>query len=98
MTDQALDLSKYIEKRHTKQRPYIRGQHVAVATVAYGRHHLGMGISQLMREYALSEAEVLAALLYYIEHQAEIDADEQAYIDSGVDDWIFYGDDNFLPG
>lgn len=36
-------------------------------------------MARLAYEFTLTEAEVLAALLYYAEHQTAIDAQEAAY-------------------
>jgi uncharacterized protein (DUF433 family) len=98
MTDQplTLDLTKYIEERHFGSRPHLRGHRVPVALVAYGHNGAGMSIAELMEAYTLSEPEVLAALLYYAEHQAEIDTYEEAYAAASPDDWITHGDDSFL--
>jgi uncharacterized protein (DUF433 family) len=37
-----------------------------------------LSIAQLAYEYTLSEEQVLAALLYYREHKAELDAQDAA--------------------
>jgi uncharacterized protein (DUF433 family) len=98
MTDQhlTLDLTKYIETRHFGARPHIRGRRVPVAMIAYGHHDQQMSIAELRDAYTLSESEVLAALLYYNEHQEEIDTYEQAYDAATVEDWVEHGDDSFL--
>jgi uncharacterized protein (DUF433 family) len=49
-----------------------------VAIIAYTARDEKLTIKQLMYDFTLSEAEVLAALLYYREHAEEIDAQEQA--------------------
>jgi uncharacterized protein (DUF433 family) len=74
-----LDLSKYIEMRIFGQRPHIRGRRIPVATLAYASKSQAWGVHDLAEEFSLSENEVLAALLYYAEHQALIDEQEQAY-------------------
>lgn len=81
MTDQAstLDLSKYVEQRTFGSRPHIRGRRVPVATIAYSAHTQGWDIARLADEFALNEAQILSALLYYEEHKDEIDAQESAY-------------------
>ncbi len=98
MTDQPLTLylTKYIESRYFGARPHIRGRRIPVAQIAYGRRDDGLDISELMDAYSLSEAEVLAALLHYTEHQNEIDSYEQAYVAATIEDWVENGDDSFL--
>lgn len=98
MTDQplAIDLTKYIEKRYFDARPHIRGRRVPVALIAYTRRDHNMNIVELMDAYTLSEAEVLAALLYYAENHDEIDTYEKAYAEAYTEDWVKYGDDSFL--
>lgn len=98
MADQplTLDLTKYIDKRHFGERPHIRGRRIPVALIADARHKQGLDITELMEAYTLTEAEVLAALLYYAENQAEIDRYERAYADASTEDWVAHGDDSFL--
>jgi uncharacterized protein (DUF433 family) len=89
MTDQAqapetVDLSKYIEVRLMEQRPHVRGRRVPVALIAHSRDSQKWDVAELAYQFTLTEAEVLAALLYYEEHEAEIEAleaDEQAQMD-----------------
>lgn len=50
-----------------------------MATVAYSASENGWGIADLIDNFGLSEAEVLAALLYYQENRAQIDEQERAY-------------------
>jgi uncharacterized protein (DUF433 family) len=79
MTDQTfptIDLRKYIDRSKFGDRPHIRGRRVPVSYLASDYHDNGWGISRLADEYTLTEAEVLAALLYYEEHKAEIDAQD----------------------
>ena len=81
MTDQPLtiDLTKYIEVRLFGERPHILDSRVPVAAIAYNARTNGWGVERLMDEFGLSEAEVLAALLYYEQHRDHIDALEAAY-------------------
>ena len=74
----AIDLTKYIEARLFGDRPHIRGRRVPVAVIAYNARTNGWDAAALAHEFTLSEAEVLAALLYYQENQQVIDAQEQA--------------------
>jgi uncharacterized protein (DUF433 family) len=81
MTDQTqapeqVDLSKYIEVRYFGERPHIRGRRVPVALIAYSAHSQKWDATELAYQFTLTESEVLAALLYYQEHQAEIDTQE----------------------
>jgi uncharacterized protein (DUF433 family) len=71
-----IDLSKYIDTKFFGERPHIRGRKVLVTTVALNHHTNQWGIGQLAEEFTLSEEQVLAALLYYREHQQELDAQD----------------------
>lgn len=71
-----VDLSKYIELRD--EVPNVRGRRLPVVFVAEAHRERGLSIAQLAYEYTISEEQVLAALLYYREHQAEIDAQDEA--------------------
>jgi uncharacterized protein (DUF433 family) len=81
MTDQTVpttvDLKKYIEVRLFGERPHIRGRRIPVATIVYTARDNNHGVRELAYDFTLSEAEVLSALLYYSEHKAEIDAQEE---------------------
>jgi uncharacterized protein (DUF433 family) len=72
-----LNLSKYIDLRD--ERPHVRGRRIPVATIAHSARSQGWTINQLAYEFTLSEAEVLAALLYYEENRDAIEAQEAAY-------------------
>lgn len=96
MADQApttVDLRKYIEVRIFGERPHIRGRRIPVATVAYNARANGWSVSELAYNFGLSEPEVLAALLYYQEHQAEIDAQEEVDQRLGEEMYRRYGKD-----
>jgi uncharacterized protein (DUF433 family) len=71
-----VDLSKYIEMRDG--RANIRGRRLPVAFIAIGREQNKVSVEELAYEYTLTEEQVLAALLYYREHQAEIDSEYAA--------------------
>lgn len=75
----ALDLTKYIATRFFGSRPNVRGRRVPVATLAYNARAHGWDTPRLAHGFTLTQAEVLAALLYYEEHCDEIDAQERAY-------------------
>ena len=74
-----VDLSDYIETRIFGERPHIRNRRVPVATVAYNARAHGLSVQDLMREFFLNEAEVLAALMYYEANHELIDVQETAY-------------------
>jgi uncharacterized protein (DUF433 family) len=79
-----VDLSKYIEVRLMEKRPHIRGRRVPVALIAYSARSEKWDAAELAYQFSINEAEALAALLYYEEHQPEIDeieAAEQAALD-----------------
>jgi uncharacterized protein (DUF433 family) len=74
-----LVLTRYIDTVFFQKRPHIRGRRVPVAAVAYNARDNGWDVPRLAREFSLSQAEVLAALLYYETHQDEIDTQEARY-------------------
>lgn len=74
-----VNLSKYIEARFFAERPHVRGRRVPVATLAHSAQRYGWNAKELAYQFTLTEAEVLAALLYYEEHKDEIEAQEGAY-------------------
>jgi uncharacterized protein (DUF433 family) len=81
MTTQApvIELTRYIEYRRFGTRPHLRGRRIPVAVIASAtRDNPSIGTERLQLAYDLSEIEVLAALLYYAQHQHEIDAQEAA--------------------
>lgn len=83
-----IDLSKYIETRIFGERPHIRGRRVPVATIVYAAQSEKWDVAELAYQFTLSEAEVLAALLYYERYHAEIDqmeADYQTELDAAYD-------------
>lgn len=85
MIDIAFDvnLMRYIDSQHFGKRPHIRGRRLPVAIIAYTlRDNAHYGIPELMYAFDLTEAQVLAALLYYHLHREEIDAQEQAEFDA----------------
>jgi uncharacterized protein (DUF433 family) len=71
-----INLEKYIERRLFGSRPHVRGRRIPVAVIAYTARDNDHGVKELMYDFTLSETEVLAALLYYAEHKAEIDAQQ----------------------
>lgn len=79
-----VDLRKYIDAKYYGARPHIRGRCVLVSMIAANAESNSWNVPQLAYEFSLSEEQVLAALLYYREHKAEIDrqdAEEQKRFD-----------------
>lgn len=72
-TPATLDLSKYVETRLMGDRPHVRGRRLPVTFVAKD-YFDGKSIAEIMEEYAIAEEQVLAAILFYREHQQILDA------------------------
>ena len=70
----SVELSKYIDD--TGERPLVRDTDVPVATIAYRAMSGSWGLSELVYQFTLNDAEVLAALLYYEQFRERIDAQE----------------------
>lgn len=71
MIAEKVDLSKYIEMRN--DRPNIRGRRLPIMTIINTQKATNYTVDELCYDYTLSRAQVLAALLYYQEHQEEMD-------------------------
>lgn len=69
-----VELSKYIEVGTTGEPPHLRSNHLPIICIANSASTQPMTVTQLAYQYSLTEVEVLAALLYYRDHKAEIDA------------------------
>ena len=67
------DLRKYIDTHFYGERPHIRGRRLLVSMIAANAESNHLSVAELAYEFTLTEEEVLAALLYYREHKAEID-------------------------
>lgn len=74
-----VNVSKYVEVRLFGERPHIRGRRIPVATIAYSARSQNWTVAELAHQFGLNESQVLSALLYYAEHQAEIDRQEVDY-------------------
>jgi uncharacterized protein (DUF433 family) len=72
-----VDLRKYIEVRLFDERPHIRGRRIPVAIVVGSMRENNLSIADTAYNFSISEAEVLAALLYYQEHKDEIERQEE---------------------
>ena len=60
---------------------HIRGRRITVQDVAIWHERLGRGADEIAAEYALTLADVYAALTYYFDHRDDIDrriVDDQA--------------------
>ena len=80
-----VDLSKYIDTKLMEERPHIRGRRVSVAMVVITARGNRWDVAETAYQFTLSEAEVLAAMLYYEEHRKEIErqeTEEQAKFDA----------------
>ena len=76
VTPAPVDLHKYIDAQFFGDRPHIRGKRIPVALIAKRMAANHWTIAETAYDFTLSEAEVLAALLYYEEHQDEIHQQE----------------------
>jgi uncharacterized protein (DUF433 family) len=77
-TPAPVDLGKYIETRLFGERPHLRGRRVPVATVARWQRANSWTVAEVAENFSIPEIEVLAALLYYEQHQTLLDAQEDA--------------------
>jgi uncharacterized protein (DUF433 family) len=73
---ETVDLSKYIETRLMGDRPHVRGRRMPVAWLAAAARANGYDLADLAEDYTLTEPQILAALLYYREHEAELELQE----------------------
>lgn len=93
-TPAEVDVSKYVEVRLFGERAHVRGRRIPVADIAYYAHSQNWTVTDLAYQFGLSEPQVLAALLYYAEHQSEIDAQEAAYQEELDEAYRQYGTKN----
>ncbi len=59
-------------------KPRIAGHRITVQNVVIWHERMGISADEIATEYDLTLAEVYAALAYYYDHRAEIDAMIQA--------------------
>lgn len=66
---------------HIVSRPGVRGGRptldtiaITVDVIAVAHERLGMSVEDLVEQYEVTRAQVYAALTYYLDHKAEIDA------------------------
>lgn len=58
-------------------KPRIAGHRIAVLDVAIWHHRMGMSVATIAEKWEPDEADVIAALAYYDQHRAAIDAREE---------------------
>ena len=86
-----LDLSKYVESRFWGNRPHLRDRRIPIATLAHSANSQGWDVEELAYQFTLTEAEVLAALLYYAEHEDDVEAEEAVYQAALDEHYRLYG-------
>jgi uncharacterized protein (DUF433 family) len=74
MTASTLDAHIEVTPGVIGGRPRIAGRRIAVQHVAIWHERMGQSAEEIAAEYDLSLADVYAALAYYHDHRAEIDA------------------------
>jgi uncharacterized protein (DUF433 family) len=55
-------------------KPRISGRRITVQNIAIWHETMGKSVDEIADEYDLAIADIYAALAYYFEHKAEIDA------------------------
>ena len=66
-------------------KPRIRGRRITVQDIAIWHERLGKSADEIATEYDLTLADVYAALAYYFDHRADIDArmtDDRAFAEA----------------
>ena len=66
-------------------KPRVAGHRITVQNIVIWYERLGNGLDEISAEYDLSLADLHAALAYYFDHRAEIDAtiaEDNAFIDA----------------
>jgi uncharacterized protein (DUF433 family) len=74
----SVDLMRYIDTKWFGDRPHIRGRRIPIWVIVHTAIDNNFGVPELMYNFDLSETEVLAALLYYMQHKDEIETLEEA--------------------
>lgn len=75
---QVLDRHITIDQNVCHGRPHLAGRRIRVQDIAVWHERMGLSVDEIGADYNLSLAEVYAALSYYFDHKAEIDAAIQA--------------------
>jgi uncharacterized protein (DUF433 family) len=76
-TPAKVNLEKYIEVRLCEDRPHLRDRRIPVAMIARRMRANSWTVAETAYDFSVTEAEIVAALLYYEEHLVEIEAQEQ---------------------
>ncbi len=66
-------------------KPHILGTRITVSDIAIMRLKIGKSVDEIAVEYDLSLASIHSALVYYYDHQVEIDqqiADDEAFAEA----------------
>ncbi len=92
MIAEQVDLSKYIEIKN--DRPNIRGRRFPVMYLISYQKANHATLEELCDDYSLSEAEVLAAFLYYRQNKDEMDRQEALDLQEEEDLFNRYARDN----
>lgn len=64
-------------------KPHIAGHRITVQNVVIWHERMGLSADEIATEYNLTLADIYAALAYYYDHQAEVDAairDDEAFV------------------
>jgi uncharacterized protein (DUF433 family) len=64
-------------------KPHIAGHRITVQNIVIWHERMGLGSDEIATEYNLTLADIYAALAYYYDHHAEIDAaieDDEAFV------------------
>jgi uncharacterized protein (DUF433 family) len=64
-------------------KPHIVGHRITVQNIVIWHERMGLSADEIATEYDLTLADIYAALAYYYDHQAEIDAaikDDEAFV------------------
>ena len=79
MMAQVLDRHIEITPGVAGGKPRIAGHRITVQNIVIWHEQMGKSVDEICTEYALTLAEVYAALAYYFDHRDEID---QSIVDS----------------
>lgn len=58
-------------------KPHIVGHRITVQNIVIWHERMGLSADEIATEYNLTLADICAALAYYYDHRAEIDAEIQ---------------------